>query len=138
MKPSTGRGNPRPMEVWSADVPFDGSHGSKDRPVIVLGRKGDTYDVLMVTTHPHDPERCMRPMDPYDAGLDSRSYIRTDKVFRLPSARFNYIMGELSDDDAALARAKRERLGGRRWTVPRLRRRSSRRRPAGSAWTCAS
>ena len=50
------------MEVWSADVPFDGSHGSKDRPVIVLGRKGDTYDVLMVTTHPHDPERCMRPM----------------------------------------------------------------------------
>lgn len=135
MKPNNARGTPRPMEVWSADVPFDGNHGSKDRPVIVLSRKGDVFEVLMVTTHPRDPSACMRPMDPYDAGLDSRSYIRTDRLFRLSGSKFNYLLGELSDDDAALADAKYRRLGGRRWTAKTRRRRSCPRPPAGSAST---
>lgn len=111
MKPTAGRNaTPRPLEVWNADLPFDGHDGSKNRPVIVLGKSGSSWDVLMVTTHPRDPSACFRPMDPYDAGLYSRSYVRTDRLFRIPASRFNYYVGELGDDDAAIVEAKYERL----------------------------
>ena|GEM_PF-3462551 len=110
---SKGHGKmPRPMEVWSADVPFEGRAGSKDRPVVILGRKGGRIDVMAVTTHPHDGAY-MRPMEPYEAGLDSRSHIRTDRILRLDESSLNYIMGELGDDDAAVLRAKYERRSGR-------------------------
>lgn len=100
---------PRPLEVWSADVPLDSSSGSKDRPVVVLGKRGSSYDIMMVTTHPRDGNY-MRPLDPYDAGLDSRSHIRTDKLFRLSESRFNYYIGILSEDDAAVLESKYERM----------------------------
>ena len=32
---------PRPMEVWNAKVDFDNLSGAKNRPVIVLDKKGD-------------------------------------------------------------------------------------------------
>ena len=138
MTPNQGRSKgPRPLEVWSADVPFDGRCGSKDRPVVVLGRRGPSYDIMMVTTHPHDGSY-MRPLDPYDAGLDSRSHIRTDKVFRLSESHFNYFIGDLSEDDAAVLEAKYKRMVKGRWTGSRPQRRSSPPRPTGSAWTCAS
>lgn len=138
MKAGGGRrGSPRVLEVWNADTPFD-SGGSKDRPVAVLGRRGNAYDVMMSTTHPNDRGTYMKPMDAYSAGLDSRSHIRTDKVYRLPESAFNYWIGELVEDDAAVLEAKYERMRRDRWTGPLLRRRSSPRRPTGSAWTCAS
>ena len=113
MKPSMGKNkSPRPLEVWSADVRFDGRDGSKDRPVVVLGRRGQRYDVMMVTTHPHDGAY-MRPMEPYEAGLDSRSHVRTDKLYRLSESDFNYILGELGEDDAAVLEAKYKRMGAK-------------------------
>ena len=113
MKPAPARrGSARPMEVWNADMPFDGSDGSKNRPVVILGRSGDGYNVMMITTHPHDPGTFMKPMEPYDAGLDSRSHIRTDKKYRIPESRLNYYMGDLGDDDAAVIEAKYGRMKG--------------------------
>lgn len=128
---------PRPLEVWSADVPFDSSSGSKDRPVVVLGWRGPSYDVMMVTTHPHDGSY-MRPLDPYDAGLDSRSHIRTDRIFRLAESRFNYYIGDLSEDDAAVLESKYKRMAKERCTGTRSPWRSYRRQPTGCASTCAS
>ncbi len=114
MKPSPNRnGTPRPLEVWNADIPFTGRDGSKNRPVIVLGKSGGSYDVMMSTTHPHDPEGSMRPMDPYEAGLDSRSYIVTNKIYRIPESKFNYYVGDLGDDDAAILEAKYKRMRAR-------------------------
>ncbi len=111
MKPNTNQNNaPRPLEVWNADMAFEGRAGSKNRPVVVLGKSGSTYDVMMSTTHPHAEYECMRPMDPYFAGLDNRSYIRTDKIYRLPASKFNGYIGELGDDDAAILEAKYKRL----------------------------
>lgn len=113
MKPSpVRRGSARPMEVWNADMPFDGSDGSKNRPVVILGKSGDGYNVMMVTTHPHEPGTFMKPMEPYDAGLDSRSHIRTDKKYRIPESRLNYYMGDLGEDDAAVISAKYGRMKG--------------------------
>ncbi len=136
MKPSpVRRGSPRPLEVWNADLPFDGSDGSKNRPVVVLGKCGGGYDVMMVTTHPHAPGTFMKPMEPYEAGLDSRSHVRTDRKFRIPEARFNYYMGDLGDDDAAVVEAKYERMKGARWTRTNWRRRSSSLPRTACAWT---
>ncbi len=101
------------MEVWSVDMPFTGRAGSKNRPVVVLGRSGSSYDVMISTTHPHDSEGCMRPMDPYDAGLDSRSYIVTNKIHKVPESRFEYYIGDLGDDDAAILEAKYKRMRSR-------------------------
>ncbi|MDO5861436.1 MAG: hypothetical protein Q4Q58_01340 [Thermoplasmata archaeon] len=129
-----GKGSPRALEVWNADTPFD-SGGSKDRPVAVLGRRGGTYDVMMSTTHPNDRGTYMKPMDPFSAGLDSRSHIRTDRLYRLPESAFNYPIGELGDDDAAVLQAKYERMRGSRWTGPPWRRTSCPRPPTGSAST---
>lgn len=128
---------PGQSEVWSADVPFDGSSGSKDRPVVVLGRHGATYDIMMVTTHPHDGSY-MRPIDPYDAGLDSRSHIRTDKIFRLSESRFNYYIGDLGDDDSAVLDAKYKRMVKNRWIKRRSPWRSYHPQLTDSASICAS
>ncbi len=129
-----GGGTPKPMEVWNAEVPFDGG-GSKNRPVVVLGRNGSKYDVMMSTTHPRDPEHSMRPMDPYGAGLDSRSYIVTSKIYRLDASKFEYYIGDLGDDDAAILGAKYDRMRKKRWTGSKRRPRYSRGPRTGSAST---
>lgn len=102
---------PRPMEVWHADVRFEGSEGSKLRPVVVLGRIGTACDVMICTTHPHpDHAEYMRPMESYEAGLGGVSYIRTDRIFKVPLQRFKSMIGELGEDDAAVLEAKYNRL----------------------------
>ena len=147
--PATG-GNPRPMEVWNANVYFDDGSGAKNRPVIVLERRGEGFTVYMVTSHPHHPGTDIRLMDPYEVGLDKTSHVRTDRPFKLTAEKFNYRMGELCYDDSEMVRAifesrtkdTRQYRRGNYRGFPWIRRMrpgtSCRRRPAGSAWTCAS
>ena len=61
---------PKPMEVWNAKVDFDNMSGAKNRPVIVLDKKGDEYIVFMVTSHGHHPETDIKLLDPYEVMLD--------------------------------------------------------------------
>lgn len=98
-------GNPRPMEVWNANVYFDDGSGAKNRPVIVLEKRGDDFTVYMVTTHPRHPETDIRLMDPYEVMLDKTSHVRTDRPFKLPASKFNYKLGDLCWDDAEMVRA---------------------------------
>lgn len=95
-------GNPRPMEVWNANVYFDDGSGAKNRPVIVLEKRGDDYTVYMVTSHGHRPETDIRLMDPYEVMLDRTSTVRTDRPFKLTASKFNYRLGELCYDDAEM------------------------------------
>ncbi len=99
------------MEVWNAEVRFEGGEGSKLRPVVILGSIGTAFDVMACTTHPH-PDRAayMRPMDPYSAGLGDSSYIRTDRVFKVPGSKVKNMLGELCDDDAAVLESKYSRI----------------------------
>ena len=138
------------MEVWNANVYFDDGSGAKNRPVIVLERRGEGFTVYMVTSHPHHPGTDIRLMDPYEVGLDRTSHVRTDRPFKLTAEKFNYRMGELCYDDSEMVRAifesrtkdTRQYRRGNYRGFPWIRRMrpgtSSRRRPAGSAWTCAS
>ncbi len=103
-------GNPRSMEVWNANVYFDDRSGAKNRPTIVLERHGDEIIVFMVTSHSHRPKTDIRLMDPYEAGLNMSSIIRTDRPFKLPISKFNYKLGELCLDDAEMVRTIFERM----------------------------
>ncbi len=90
---------PKAMEVWNAKVDFDSREGAKNRPVIVLDRKGDEYVVFMITSHGHHPETDIKLVDPYEVMLDLSSTVRTDRTFTVNKNRFNYKLGYLSDDD---------------------------------------
>lgn len=93
---------PKPMEVWNAKVDFDGSMGAKNRPAIVLDKKGDDYIVFMVTSHGHHPETDIKLVDPYEVMLDRTSTVRTDRTFAIPRTRFNYKLGDLCPDDCEM------------------------------------
>jgi len=87
------------MDVWNAKVSFDDSSGAKNRPVIVLDKKGDSYVVFMVTSHGHHPETDIKLVEPYEVMLDRTSTVRTDRTFNVEKGRFNYKLGELCPDD---------------------------------------
>lgn len=105
LRSQSSGGNPRPMEVWNANVYFDDRSGAKNRPVIVLEKRGEEYTVYMVTSHPHHPETDIRLMEPYEVMLDRTSHVRTDRPFRLPADKFNYKLGKLCYDDSEMVRA---------------------------------
>ena len=86
------------MEVWNANVYFDDRSGAKNRPVIVLEKRGEDFTVYMVTSHPHHPETDIRLMDPYEVMLDRTSHIRTDRPFKLPASKFNYKLKGLTGE----------------------------------------
>lgn len=122
-------GNPRPMEVWNSNLYFDDRSGAKNRPVIVLEKRGEEYTVLMVTSHGHYPETDIRLMDPYEVMLDKTSRVRTDRLFSIPRSKFNYKLGELCYDDSEMIDAIFERMkgsrqyrrGSYRWMMPPMR-----------------
>lgn len=99
MKFKADQSVPRPMDVWNAKVSFDDSSGAKNRPVIVLDKKGDSYVVFMVTSHGHHPETDIKLVEPYEVMLDRTSTVRTDRTFNVEKGRFNYKLGELCPDD---------------------------------------
>ena len=106
---------PRPMEVWNAKVDFDNMSGAKNRPVIVLDKKGDGYIVFMVTSHGHHPETDIKLVDPYEVMLDKTSTVRTDRTFNVDKARFNYKLGDLLSDDVEMVSMFYDRVrNGRR------------------------
>jgi hypothetical protein len=93
---------PRPMEVWNAKVDFDNLTGAKNRPVIVLDKKGEDYVVFMVTSHGHHPETDIKLVDPYEVMLDKSSTVRTDRTFKVSKSKFNYKLGDLCPDDCEM------------------------------------
>lgn len=101
---------PGPMEVWNANVYFDDRSGAKNRPVIVLERRGEEFTVLMITSHGRMPETDMKLIDPYEVMLDKTSTVRTDRLFKVPPSKFNYKLGDLIDEDAERMEAVFRRL----------------------------
>ena len=102
--------DPRSMDVWNARVYFDDLSGAKNRPVIILEKRGSDYTVLMSTTHGRHPNTDIRLYDPYEVGLDGSSCIRTDRLFKLPRDEVNYYMGHMCDEDIEMVSAIFEEL----------------------------
>lgn len=106
----TDRTEPSPMEVWNANLYFDDRSGAKNRPVIVLEKRGDEYTVLMVTSHSRFPETDMKFNDPYEVMLDMSSTIRTDRLFKIPLDKFNYLLGTMVPEDQDMVLRAFDRL----------------------------
>ena len=122
MKLKTESSTPRPMEVWNAKVDFDNNSGAKNRPVIVLEKKGESFVVFIVTSHGHHPETDIKLVDPYEVMLDKTSTVRTDRTFSIPRARFGYKMGDLCADDCEMVEMFYGRVkGGKRINTPYVR-----------------
>jgi hypothetical protein len=115
MKFKADSSTPKPMEVWNAKVDFDNNSGSKNRPVIVLDKKGESFLVFMITSHGHHPETDIKLVDPYEVMLDKTSTVRTDRTFSIDRSRFGYKMGELCPDDCEMIEMFYSRVkGGKR------------------------
>ncbi|WP_409331112.1 type II toxin-antitoxin system PemK/MazF family toxin [Trujillonella humicola] len=101
-------GRPDPGEVVWAWVPYDEGDGrGKDRPVLVLGRRGRSLLGLMLTSKDHDRDAADEArhgrvwMDVGSGGWDSRgrpSEVRLDRLLLLEP-------GDVRREGAALGRA---------------------------------
>jgi hypothetical protein len=101
-------GEPDPGEVVWAWVPYDEGDGrGKDRPVLVVGRRGADLVGLMLTSQDHDRDAAdearhgRRWMDVGRGGWDPRgrpSEVRLDRLLLLPP-------GSARREGAALGRA---------------------------------
>ena len=96
------RPEPAPMEVWNANLYFDDRSGAKNRPVIVLEKRGTRFTVLMVTTHGRNANTDFKLLDPYEVMLDKTSTVRGDRLFQIPFSKFNSKMGTLCPEDSEL------------------------------------
>jgi hypothetical protein len=100
-------GHPDPGEVVWAWVPYDEGDGrGKDRPVLVLGRRGRSLLGLMLTSKDHDRDAADEArhgrvwMDVGTGGWDSRgrpSEVRLDRLLLLEP-------GDVRREGAALGR----------------------------------
>lgn len=95
---SASKGNYRCGEVYYAkDVKFDGSEGSKDRPVICLSVNGDAMRCLKCTST-GGARGLYEILDYIGAGLDHATYV-DPKPFNLPRSKIVRYMGELNEVD---------------------------------------
>lgn len=90
-----GDGEPDPGEVCWAWVPFEEDPGQgKDRPVLLLGREGEEWLALMLSSQDHDRDAEQEArfgrhwLDIGSGGWDGEgrpSEVRLDRILRLPA-----------------------------------------------------
>ncbi len=94
---SASKGSYRRGEVYFAKaVSFDGSDGSKDRPVICLSGSGDVMRCLKCTSS--DTRGLYEILDYTGAGLDHATYV-DPRPFNLPKSKIARYLGELNEVD---------------------------------------
>jgi hypothetical protein len=86
---------PRAGEIWWADVPYEDGPGSKDRPCLVLGLRGDSALVAKITSKYHDERPGVIALPPGSVG-DARgrpSFLETDELREVPVWEFRRRVG---------------------------------------------
>ncbi|GAB2821859.1 hypothetical protein GCM10022221_19930 [Actinocorallia aurea] len=88
-----GRERPRPGDVWWADIPFEDSQESKDRPCLVLKVTGPRVTALKITSKDRSGrDDCVRiPKgvidDPTGAGRESWLELNEQRTFDIARMR---------------------------------------------------
>lgn len=102
-RPAAGRGRPaeavrepRPGEIWWAQVPYEDGPGSKDRPCLVLSVRGDTAVVAKITTkhHVERPGVIALPAGAVGDARERQSFLETDELRDVPVRGFRRKVGE--------------------------------------------
>ncbi|MEU8761203.1 type II toxin-antitoxin system PemK/MazF family toxin [Streptomyces sp. NPDC048659] len=86
---------PRPGEIWWAEVPFEDGPGSKDRPCLVLGVRGERALVAKITSKYHDERPGVIALPPGSVG-DAQgrpSFLETDELRDVPVVDFRRRVG---------------------------------------------
>ena len=84
--------------VYANNVPFDGSIMNKGRPIIYLGREGNTVSYLKCTTQRSLEKDQLEIIDLISAGLLKRTYV--EPVVRyLSFSHLEYRLGRLCKED---------------------------------------
>ncbi|MEU1038692.1 type II toxin-antitoxin system PemK/MazF family toxin [Streptomyces sp. NPDC005907] len=88
-------GEPRPAEIWWANVPYEDGPGAKDRPCLVLSVRGRRATVAKITSKYHDERAGVIPLPPGSVG-DAHgrpSYLETDELRDVPVGDFRRRVG---------------------------------------------
>ncbi|MFE2045419.1 type II toxin-antitoxin system PemK/MazF family toxin [Streptomyces sp. NPDC059477] len=84
------RADPRPGEIWWAQVPYEDGPGGKDRPCLVLAVHGRRALVAKITTKYRDERAGVLRLPPGSVG-DAHgrpSFLETDELRRVPVTDF--------------------------------------------------
>ncbi|MFF6957217.1 type II toxin-antitoxin system PemK/MazF family toxin [Streptomyces sp. NPDC008317] len=94
---SGGGAAPRGGEVWWADVPYEDTAGSKDRPCLVVSVRGGTARVAKITSQHHEelPGVVPLPAGTVDDARGRQSYLETNELRRVPVSAFRRRAGAL-------------------------------------------
>ncbi|MEU8538588.1 type II toxin-antitoxin system PemK/MazF family toxin [Streptomyces sp. NPDC048717] len=87
---------PRAGEIWWAEVPYEDGPGAKDRPCLVLARRGDRVLVAKITSKPHAERPGVIALPPGVVG-DARgrqSFLETDELREVPVSGFRRHAGK--------------------------------------------
>lgn len=71
-------------EIWWADVPFEESNETKDRPALVVSKRKRSATVLMFTSADKRGRPGYLAVDPYLWRTPRSSYLRTDREITIP------------------------------------------------------
>ncbi|MFE9726358.1 type II toxin-antitoxin system PemK/MazF family toxin [Streptomyces sp. NPDC005794] len=90
-------GEPRPGEIWWADVPYEDGPGSKDRPCLVLSVRGRTAVVAKITSKHHEERPGVVALPPGAVGdvRGRQSFLETDELREVAVSGFRRKAGEL-------------------------------------------
>ncbi|MET7469291.1 type II toxin-antitoxin system PemK/MazF family toxin [Micromonospora sp. NPDC005257] len=86
----TGRDEPRPGEIWWADVPYADGTGSKVRPCLVLRVDGQDAEVLKITSQDKSDrdDHLPIPTRDWDPDADHDSYLDVSEPIPVPLSAF--------------------------------------------------
>ncbi|WP_405872353.1 MULTISPECIES: type II toxin-antitoxin system PemK/MazF family toxin [unclassified Streptomyces] len=90
-----GGGQPRPAEIWWANVPYEDRPGNKDRPCLVLAVRGNRATVAKITSKYHDERSGVIPLPPGSVGdaQGRASFLETDELREVSVGDFRRRVG---------------------------------------------
>jgi mRNA-degrading endonuclease toxin of MazEF toxin-antitoxin module len=91
-----GGAMPSRGQIWWADIPFEDTRGSKDRPCLVVRTGARHAQVLKITSvdQRDRPGYLPVPTATWDPDADHDSWLRLAPVIRLPYRRFRRPSGQ--------------------------------------------
>jgi mRNA-degrading endonuclease toxin of MazEF toxin-antitoxin module len=94
-----GRGSYRRGEVYFIrNLPFEGTDGAKDRPVVCVSDSGGSIRCMRCTSSDSGRQPKYQILDPLSAGLDKASYV-DPKIITVSKEKVVRLMGELNPVD---------------------------------------
>jgi hypothetical protein len=94
------------FSIWWAVFPFDDGIGEKKRPVIVVGARNNKLLCLYITRQGPKSDKDFLIEHWKEAGLNEKSYIRTDRSIAYSNNELLEYIGQLHSNDELLLKIR--------------------------------